>query len=112
MLEVSKGNSSVSSSTGDNAVQMLVQKRDGRLVPLHGELISAAMGKAFCAESGLIDVSELELDLQEKIQAMTSEVVSKVEKSAATESGVDVEVVQDEVERELMRHEFFSVARR
>ena len=67
MLEVSKGNSSVSSSTGDNAVQMLVQKRDGRLVPLHGELISAAMGKAFCAESGLIDVSELELDLQEKI---------------------------------------------
>ncbi len=112
MLEVSKGNSSVSSSTDANAVQMLVRKRDGRLVPLHGELISAAMGKAFCAESGLIDVSELEMDLQEKIQAMTSEVVSKVEKSAATESGVDVEIVQDEVERELMRHEFFSVARR
>ena len=112
MLEVSKGKSPVDSSTDNQAVQMLVRKRDGRLVPFHGELIAVAMSKAFCAEAGLIGVSELETELQEKIALMTSEVVAKVEKIAATESGVDVEMVQDEVERELMRHEFFSVARR
>lgn len=112
MLEVSKGKSSVDSSTEDQAVQMLVRKRDGRLVPFHGQLIAVAMSKAFCAEAGLIGVDELESELQEKIALMTSEVVAKVEKIATTESGVDVEMVQDEVERELMRHEFFSVARR
>ncbi|MGI9515458.1 MAG: ribonucleotide reductase N-terminal alpha domain-containing protein, partial [Pirellulaceae bacterium] len=112
MLEVSNVNSRIQTKSDNNAVQMLVRKRDGRLLPFHAELISAAMGKAFCAEYGLIDVQELDPALQEKIDAMTSEVAAKVRSQAATETGVDVELVQDEVERELMRHEFFSVARR
>ncbi len=112
MLEVSKLDSRNDSRSEKSAVQMLVRKRDGRLVPFHAELIAAAMGKAFCAEQGLIDFQELDAAVQEKVQAMTSEVVARVSNQAATAGGVDVELVQDEVERELMRHEFFSVARR
>jgi ribonucleoside-diphosphate reductase alpha chain len=109
MLEVSKSRVPTSA---EKTVQQLVRKRDGRLVPFDGGLITAAMGKAFCAEYGLIDFQELDAALQEKIRTMTSEVVSRVHDQAVTETGVDVEQVQDEVERELMRHEFFAVARR
>ena len=112
MLEVSKVHSQTETKSEDNVVQMLVQKRDGRLAPFAAELIAAAIGKAFCAEHGLIDVSDLDADLRDKIATMTSEIVAKVGRQAATETGISVEKVQDEVERELMRHEFFSVARR
>jgi len=112
MLEVSKVSPPTQNSPGEQAVQTLVRKRDGRLVPFHADLVSAAMGKAFCAEYGLINISELELALREKIAAMTSEISAKVLPLAATETGIDVEKVQDEVERELMRYDFYSVARR
>ncbi len=112
MLEVSKGNQQAKNTEGEKAVQTLVQKRDGRLVPFRADLILAAIGKAFCAEHGVIDTTELDVALQDKISAMTSEIVARVQPRAATETGIDVEGVQDEVERELMRNDFYSVARR
>ena len=112
MLEVSKNAAAANESGDQTAVQMLVRKRDGRVVPFTADLITAAIGKAFCADKGLIGVEDLEVALREKISLMTSEVAAKVQIVAAKPEGIDVEQVQDEVERELMRHEFFSVARR
>ncbi len=111
MLEV-KGNSSKTTNSGNQTVQMLVRKRDGRLVPFTGDLIAIAMVKAFCAEHGVINTDELDPALVEKVSSMTSEVVAKVQRLSQTATGVDVEQVQDEVEKELMRHQFYSVARR
>ncbi len=97
-----------------NAVDQLlkVRKRDGRTVPFNRVLILRAMQKAFCAEKSLIQPSELDSMLQTKIEQMTDEVVDQIAQLANVEIGAEVETIQDEVERELMRNEFFSVARR
>ncbi len=92
--------------------QLLVSKRDGRIVPFDRNLIAAAIQKAFCAEYQVINASELDSSLLAKIESMTDEVAATAERFAVTNQGVGVEQIQDEVERELMRHEFFSVARR
>ena len=68
--------------------------------------------KLFGAEENVIGAGDLDPELRAKIGSMTDEIVAQVEKVAQSAQGVDVEQIQDEVERELMRHEFFSVARR
>ncbi len=97
-----------------NATQqeMLVRKRDGRIVPFDRTLIARAIQKAFCAEQEAIDISELDPELLSKIDQMTDEVVDQIGSEAQSTGGVDVEKVQDRVEFELMRNEFYKVARR
>ncbi|MFN6111502.1 MAG: ribonucleoside-diphosphate reductase subunit alpha [Planctomycetota bacterium] len=93
-------------------VDLVVRKRDGRVVPFEQALIVRAMAKAFCADRGLAEISLLDDALLQKIEMMTQEVVSSVDQSGRQGSVVGVEQVQDWVENELMRNEFFSVARR
>lgn len=92
--------------------KMRVRKRDGRSLPFDAALITRAMQRAFCAEHKLIEPTELDSSILANIERMTDEVIDQVLTSAQTETGVDVETIQDEVERELMRNEYYSVARR
>lgn len=92
--------------------ELVVRKRDGRVVSFDRHLIVRAMGKAFCAERGWEQVEQLGDELLTKIEAMTQEVVAAVEQMLRQGKVVGVEQVQDWVENELMRNEFFSVARR
>lgn len=89
-----------------------VRKRNGRIVSFEQRLITTAITKAFCAEHGVIGLEDLEEALREKIGAMSTAVADHVRESAASGQGVDVEHIQDEVERELMRCGYYSVARR
>ena len=91
---------------------MLVQKRDGRTVSFDSSLITRAIRKAFCAERQLENDENLEGDLLDQIDRMVQEVVSIAHNKSPTNQGIEVEKIQDIVERELMRNEFYSVARR
>ena len=92
--------------------ELNVKKRDGRVVSFDPQLIALAIQKAFCAEQGLNEAAELDAALLEQIDQITSEVVETVHEKAASDAGVSVEQVQDTVERQLMKAEHFSVARR
>ena len=92
--------------------EMIVKKRDGRLIPFERELISRAIQKAFRADMGLAASQPLEIELVTEVEQITSEVVNKALEASQTPEGVDVERIQDFVEQELMRAEYFSVARR
>ena len=92
--------------------ELNVKKRDGRVVSFDPQLITLAIQKAFCAEQGLNEAAELDAALLEQIDQITSEVVTTVREKAASDAGVSVEQVQDTVERQLMKAEHFSVARR
>ena len=92
--------------------ELNVRKRDGRVVSFDPQLIIKAIQKAFCAEKGLADATQLDSALLEQIEQMTAEVMDTVREDAATDAGVTVENIQDTVERHLMKAEHFSVARR
>ncbi len=91
---------------------MNVQKRDGRLLSFDAQLVARAIEKAFCAELDLKDRSGLDADLIDQIESITHAVVDQVRIDAMSAAGVSVEQIQDVVERELMKAEHFSVARR
>ena len=92
--------------------ELNVAKRDGRVVAFESSLISKAIQKAFCAEHGVENPAGLEAGLLEKINTMAASVVEQANTDAAATASVTVEHIQDLVERELMKNEFFSVARR
>ena len=92
--------------------ELNVRKRDGRIVSFEPKLITLAIQKAFCAEQGLNEAAELDAALLEQIDQITAEVIEVVQDEAASDAGVTVEQVQDVVERQLMKAEHFSVARR
>ncbi len=92
--------------------ELNVKKRDGRVVSFDAGLIVIAIEKAFCAERQLKEPNDLDAALREQIKTITAEVVNAVQSSASTNDGVSVETIQDEVERQLMKAEHFSVARR
>ena len=90
---------------------MNVTKRDGRVLSFDPELITKAIQKAFCAEKKLKRIDELAADLLAQIDEITQAVLLEVRDDAMSDSGVTVEHIQDVVERELMKAEYFSVAR-
>ena len=91
--------------------ELSVKKRDGRVLSFERGLIQSAIQKAFCAEKGLKDVSMLDDAHLSKIDVITDAVVEVVKAEAAAE-GVSVEQIQDTVERQLMKADFYAVARR
>ena len=91
---------------------MNVRKRDGRVLSFDRQLILNAIQKAFCAQMAVDQPAELGEDLLDKIDAMTDAVVGQVYDLSCSHQGVAVEHIQDVVERELMRSEFYEVARR
>ncbi|MCL4130023.1 UNVERIFIED_CONTAM: hypothetical protein GTU68_061328 [Idotea baltica] len=92
--------------------ELNVRKRDGRVVSFDPQLIIRAIQKAFCAEQNLVNATQLDSALLEQIEQITAEVMDTVQADAATDAGVTVENIQDTVERQLMKAEHFSVARR
>ncbi|MEM9943776.1 MAG: ribonucleoside-diphosphate reductase subunit alpha [Planctomycetota bacterium] len=91
---------------------MNVKKRDGRVLAFDSSLISTAIQKAFCAEQNLKNPEELDPKLIQEIDEITKLVVREVAASAQSNEGVGVEQIQDVVERQLMKAEHFSIARR
>ena len=92
--------------------EMIVKKRDGRVISFDRELIARAIRKAFRADMGLAQDEQMAPDMLTDIERITESVVQKVKDQARTQVGVDVEKIQDVVEQELMRSEYFAVARR
>jgi ribonucleoside-diphosphate reductase alpha chain len=89
-----------------------VRKRDGRSVIFDSLLIQRAIEKAFCAERQVESAALLDEAVQENIRTMVANILSRIASLEVPQSGVSVEAIQDLVERELMRFEYFSVARR
>ncbi len=92
--------------------EISVAKRDGRVVAFDSGLISKAIQKAFGAEHGVEHPADLDSALLEKIDAMALSVIAQANADSAATGNVTVEHIQDTVERELMKNEYFSVARR
>ena len=90
---------------------LTISKRDGRVVLFDAQLITRAIQKAFAAEEN-IEVDALEPKIISDIDQMVAEVVSQSILRLKENQTVDVEFVQDAVERELMRQKHYSVARR
>lgn len=107
MLKTSNTNTDAS-----NIGEMNTRKRDGRMMSFDAALIQRAIEKAFCAEREVASVNELADATKKSIIAMTAAVIETIGPIAASEAGVTVEQIQDVVEKELMRNEHFSVARR
>lgn len=92
--------------------EMNVRKRDGRVLAFEPALITKAIQKAFCAEYKFSEISQLDAKQMQVADAITELVVGEVQEDALTDAGVTVEHIQDVVERQLMKQEYFSVARR
>ena len=92
--------------------EMNVRKRDGRIVSFDRAVIIRALHKAFCADRGLDDPARLEEEIRKKIELMADVVAWQVAEEAQSDLGVPVERIQDLVENELMRQQFFQVAKR
>ena len=92
--------------------EMQVKKRDGRTLSFDRELIARAIRKAFRADLGLDQLDPFQPQQLSDIESITDRVVKNVKHQAEIDQGVDVEQIQDNVEQELMRAEYFSIARR
>jgi ribonucleoside-diphosphate reductase alpha chain len=90
---------------------LLVEKRDGRQVSFNENLIRIAISKAFCAEQQVEDSASLDQAVLDRIDQMTLDVLASLTEEAG-DRALDVEKIQDVVERTLMRYEYYSVARR
>lgn len=97
-----------------NATQqdLLVRKRDGRVVSFEPQRIESAIVAAFCAEYGISDHDQLDKTLRDSVVSMVDSITHQAGQLDQSGEGVEVERIQDLVERELMRLQFFSVARR
>ena len=90
---------------------LLVTKRDGRVVSFERELIARAIQKAFLADLGMSMLDQLDPELNQRVEEMVENVIADLPQ-ANEAGGIGVEQIQDAVERELMRQQYFSVARR
>ncbi len=91
---------------------LLVAKRDGRIVSFDRQLITVAIQKAFCADRNLESPDALDANTLAQIEEMVDRVVAEICEPGPADPAASVEQIQDAVERELMRQQFFSVARR
>ena len=87
--------------------EMNVRKRDGRVLAFEPALITKAIQKAFCAEYKFSEISQLDAKQMQVADAITELVVGEVQEDALTDAGVTVEHIQDVVERQLMKQEYF-----
>ncbi len=93
--------------------EMRLQKRDGSLAPFDGERIRAAIGKAFRAELELALEDALPAETAAKVAAFAESVVRWcASQMTGRETPLQVEQVQDEVERVLMASGEYRIARR
>ena len=89
-----------------------VRKRDGREAPFDQARIFKAIEKAYKAEYAVPKEDELETKLRDQVASITDAVVDEVQRQALVGERMEVERIQDFVERELMKQGAFKVARR
>jgi ribonucleoside-diphosphate reductase alpha chain len=87
-------------------------KRDGRAVVFDSERIYRAIEKAFRAELALDGEEKLDQVTGARVREITEVVVAEAFQRAAAGERIDVESIQDAVERHLMKHGDYAVARR
>ncbi len=87
---------------------LTIRKRDGSTAEFDGERIRVAIEKAFRAELSVDADSALPPEISNKIEQLTLTVVAWCRECAA----LNVEMVQDEVERTLMENSEYRIARR
>ncbi len=115
MLELAEKrteNASVLTRHPQLEAQALVRKRTGKAVAFDRYRIYKAIEKAFFADLAEKKEQPLESELSDELRKITDEVVSEVLESALSSTGVDVEHVQDVVEKKLMQYGHYTVARR
>ncbi len=85
-----------------------VEKRDGRVVSFKPEKIAIAIGKSFAAQNEGKILSPL---LRHKVLQIADEVVAKVKKEEGGIQLLQIENIQDLVEKSLMDEGFHDIAR-
>lgn len=110
MTEIDTGRARAGGDDSPDRTEIQVRKRDGRVVGFDSGRISHAIEMAFRAEIGCPFPDPLLIDVVKRIDLLTANVVSTVRSPHS--AFVDVEAIQDEVERQLMAAGAYSVARR
>ncbi|MBX7255548.1 MAG: ribonucleoside-diphosphate reductase subunit alpha [Candidatus Hydrogenedentes bacterium] len=93
-------------------VEQTILKRDGRTVSFDGSLIFKAIEKAFKAEHAVPRDEPLEPAILEKARTVADEVIAEALQNARAGQRLEVERIQDAVERRLMQNGEYAVARR
>lgn len=89
-----------------------VTKRDGRTVTFEGERILRAIEKAFKADLALDMDAPLDEVTALRATEISNTVIEEALARAASGDDLDVEAIQDAVERHLMKAGYYTVARR
>jgi ribonucleoside-diphosphate reductase alpha chain len=89
-----------------------VRKRDGRVVEFTRDRIAHAIEMAWRAELGVPYPDALDAGAAQEIEAVAEDVIAQLPEIADDEGAVEVESIQDVVERQLMIAGAHAVARR
>jgi ribonucleoside-diphosphate reductase alpha chain len=89
-----------------------VVKRDGRLVPPDRSRITHAIEMAFRAELGCPYPDPLREAVSVQVDAIADATIAELNRAMSADEPIQVEAIQDEVERQLMAAGVFAVARR
>lgn len=92
--------------------EITVQKRDGRLVDFDPACIQIAIEKAFRAELEIPELEPLESDVRSLIIRIAQSVTIDVLRLARHGEELGIELIQDAVEKQLMKAGQYDVARR
>ena len=90
----------------------VVQKRDGRDAPYDRDRIAHAVEMAFRAECGVPYPDALDLTIHDCVERVTDRVEAALAEAHHGSDRIEIEQIQDEVERQLMDGGHFAVARR
>jgi ribonucleoside-diphosphate reductase alpha chain len=89
-----------------------VRKRDGRVVAFDEERVYRAIEKAFKADAGYEQDELLSDEVLQRVGEITEAVKHDALENALRGDNLEVERVQDAVETQLMKHGYYSIARR
>ena len=86
-----------------------VVRRDGHAVRFNPMKISAALEKAFRATKQIVSISQQEV--LSEINILTNKIVEEILAVSSTDKSIDIEVIQDIVEKQLMVAGYYEVAK-
>jgi ribonucleoside-diphosphate reductase alpha chain len=94
----------------DSPTNMKVLRRDGKTVVRFNPMkIASAMEKAFRASLGIVDQSPQEII--DAVNLLTAKVVNACTEYTKRDLELEVELIQDEVERQMMAEGYYQVAK-
>ncbi len=95
-----------------NTLSLAVRKRDGRVVAFDSERIRLAIAAAFKADQGLTLNQRLPIDADTAVVQITDAVVQSLAARSANDEALEIESIQDLVEKHLMQSGHHRVAKR